>query len=83
MPRFLSLLRLGGVLCTLVFLLLISSFRPPSQAYIFPFDEHFTLAGTFGELRATHFLAGLDIKTNRQIGIPVRAIADGYVAIFL
>ena len=33
-----------------------------------------------GELRATHFHAGLDIKTNGKQGLKVHAAADGYVS---
>lgn len=54
--------------------------KPLDQvSYRFPFDQHFALSGTFGELRTNHFHAGLDIKTGGQIGIPVHAIADGYL----
>lgn len=38
------------------------------------------LSGNFGELRGTHFHAGLDIKTQQRIGLPVYAPADGYVS---
>ncbi|MFK5889359.1 MAG: M23 family metallopeptidase [Flavobacteriaceae bacterium] len=43
-------------------------------------DIPFILAGTFGELRSNHFHSALDIKTKNQEGIPVKAIADGYVS---
>lgn len=45
--------------------------RPGHQNY---------LAGTMGELRSSHFHAGLDIKTGGQTGWPVYAAADGYVS---
>ncbi|WP_421869754.1 M23 family metallopeptidase [Marinoscillum sp.] len=45
--------------------------RPGQQSY---------LAGTMGELRSSHFHAGLDIKTGGQIGWPVHAAADGYIS---
>ena len=38
------------------------------------------LSGTMGELRATHFHAGLDIKTNGKQGLKVYAAANGYVS---
>lgn len=38
------------------------------------------LSGTMGELRATHFHAGLDIKTNGKQGLKVHAAAGGYVS---
>lgn len=38
------------------------------------------LAGNFGEIRSNHFHSGLDIKTNQREGLPVYAVADGYVS---
>ena len=38
------------------------------------------LSGSMGELRSTHFHAGLDIKTNGREGLDVYAAADGYVS---
>src|SRR5450432_3033809 len=37
------------------------------------------LAGTMGELRSTHFHAGIDIRTNNMIGAPVLTAQQGYV----
>lgn len=45
-----------------------------------PVDIPIFLSGNFGELRSTHFHAGLDIKTQGEIGQKVRAVADGYVS---
>lgn len=38
------------------------------------------LSATFGELRNNAFHAGVDIKTNGEIGKKVYAVADGYVS---
>lgn len=38
------------------------------------------LAGNYGELRSSHFHAGLDIKTNQQEGLPVLAAENGYIS---
>ena len=38
------------------------------------------LTGSMGELRSNHFHAGIDIKTDFQIGLPVYCSADGYVS---
>ena len=38
------------------------------------------LAGSFGELRPSHFHSGIDFRTNQREGYPVYAIADGYVS---
>lgn len=44
-----------------------------------PFDTPLTLSGAFGELRATHFHAGLDFRMGGLSGLPVKAVADGYI----
>lgn len=38
------------------------------------------LSGNFGELRPNHFHAGFDLKTMQKEGLPVYAVADGYVS---
>lgn len=58
---------------------LLSSFHPADARYRFPFDTHKALSGTFGELRNNHFHSGIDIKTHGKTGIPVHAIADGWI----
>lgn len=45
-----------------------------------PLDIPILLAGNFGEIRSNHFHSGLDIKTNQREGLPVYAVADGYVS---
>lgn len=54
----------------------------PSGYYLFPINpgQQNYLAGSMGELRTTHFHAGIDIKTGGQIGLPVYAAADGFVS---
>lgn len=49
--------------------------------YLFPIKpgQRNYLAGTMGELRSTHFHAGLDVKTDGVSGLPIYASADGYV----
>lgn len=37
-------------------------------------------SGTFGELRATHFHAGDDYRTQQRVGLPLHAAAEGYVS---
>lgn len=50
--------------------------------YQFPIQPERTnyLAGNMGELRASHFHAGLDIKTNGVEGLDVFSAAEGYVS---
>src|SRR5690606_36020106 len=38
------------------------------------------LSGSMGEIRSSHFHAGIDIKTGGVEGLPVYAAADGYVS---
>lgn len=50
--------------------------------YTFPIKPggKVALSGTMGELRGNHFHAGLDIKTDQVVGLPVYAAADGFVS---
>lgn len=58
-----------------------SKFNPESK-YLFPIRPGTpgALAGTMGELRATHFHSGIDIRTNNEIGWPVLASKSGYIS---
>ena len=51
-----------------------------AQNYTSPLDFKLLLSGTFGELRSSHFHAGIDIKTEGVEGQNVRSIADGYIS---
>ena len=44
-----------------------------------PLNIPLIISGTFGELRANHFHAGLDIKTNGKEGYQVKSFNVGYV----
>ncbi|MCC6690779.1 MAG: M23 family metallopeptidase [Bacteroidia bacterium] len=52
----------------------------PKNYFRSPVDTTIILAGNFAELRPNHFHGGLDIKTFSREGLPVYAIADGYVS---
>jgi murein DD-endopeptidase MepM/ murein hydrolase activator NlpD len=52
----------------------------PKTDFRSPLDIPMQLSGNFGELRANHFHAGLDYKTKKVEGLPVYAVADGYVS---
>ena len=52
----------------------------PQNYFRNPLDIPIVLAGSFGELRSNHFHAGIDIKTQGREGLPVYAVADGYVS---
>lgn len=47
--------------------------------YPLPLQIEPALSGNYGELRANHFHAGLDFKTQGRTGLPVSCFADGYV----
>jgi hypothetical protein len=51
-----------------------------AQDYRSPVDIPIQLSGTFAELRGTHFHAGIDIRTQGKEGLPLRAVANGYVS---
>ncbi len=52
----------------------------PQNDFRSPVDTAITLAGNFGEIRPNHFHAGFDIRTNNREGMPIYAIADGYIS---
>jgi hypothetical protein len=48
--------------------------------FLAPLDIPLTLSGTFGELCPNHFHSGVDFRTQFNEGLPVYAIAEGYVS---
>ena len=59
--------------------MLIANILLAALTYISPVKFDVSLAGNFGEPRPNHFHGGLDIKTQREEGKPVHAVADGFV----
>ena len=59
--------------------MLIASLLLAAVTYISPVKFDVSLAGNFGEPRPNHFHGGVDIKTQKEEGKPVHAVADGYV----
>lgn len=57
-----------------------SSSNYPTNYFAAPLDIPLYLAGNFGELRANHFHAGIDIKTEGVEGKSVLASAEGFVS---
>jgi len=45
-----------------------------------PLNIAMDASGTFGELRATHFHAGDDYRTQQRVGLPLHAAAEGHVS---
>lgn len=55
--------------------------NPYPQGYFqTPMDTPLYLSAPFGSLRDNHFHSGMDIRTYEKEGLPVYAIADGYVS---
>lgn len=53
---------------------------PAPSRYINPMDIPMDLSGNFMEPRSNHFHSGLDIRTQGQEGVPVKAVADGWIS---
>ncbi|MEO4004589.1 M23 family metallopeptidase [Flavobacterium sp. CAU 1735] len=62
------------------FLCCFSQNQYPKDYFRSPLDIPLQSSGTFGELRGNHFHSGLDYKTQQRTGLPVFAVADGYVS---
>ena len=45
-----------------------------------PIDLPLILSGNFGEIRGTHFHAGIDIKTNGKEGFKIKSIDNGFLS---
>lgn len=55
--------------------------KPGSASeYILPMDIPLDLSGNFMEPRTNHFHSGLDMRTQGQEGVPIKAVADGWVS---
>jgi hypothetical protein len=50
------------------------------QAVQWPLDIEIDTSASFAEFRGFRFHAGIDLRTQRRNGLPVRAMADGYVS---
>ncbi len=55
------------------------SAQDSEKKYAWPLAINDGISSTFQEFRANHFHAGIDLRTMRRTGFPVRAIADGSV----
>jgi murein DD-endopeptidase MepM/ murein hydrolase activator NlpD len=79
-PKYFILRQLFIVLSFVTGFISFSQNKYPQNYFRSPVDIPIVLSGTFGELRSNHFHAGLDIKTQGKEGLPVFAVADGYVS---
>ena len=62
------------------FLFLTTPVRTEAQQLINPFDFPMQLSGGFGELRASHYHAGIDIRTRSSEGHAILAVLSGYIS---
>ena len=68
------------ILFFLFSLLILISLNGITQKVVPPVRHVILLSGNFGELRATHFHSGIDIRTGGVIGWPVICVKDGLLA---
>ncbi len=52
----------------------------PQGYFQSPMDTPLYLSAPFGSLRENHFHSGMDIRTYEKVGLPIYAVADGYVS---
>lgn len=64
----------------LILLLLTSILHAQERYFADPLKIPMLLSGSFAELRSNHFHSGIDIKTQGVTGLPVYAVADGFVS---
>lgn len=53
---------------------------PKHTSFISPIDFPIFLSGNYGEIRTSHFHAGIDIKTQGAIGKKIYSTEDGYIS---
>lgn len=68
------------ILFFLFSLLILIPLNGVAQEAVPPVRNTILLSGNFGELRATHFHSGIDIRTGGAVGWPVICVKDGLVA---
>lgn len=59
---------------------IVAQTKYPKDYFRAPLDIPIELSGCFGELRNNHFHSGFDIRTQQIEGLPVFAVADGYIS---
>ncbi len=52
----------------------------PAGYFASPLKINLEATGAFAEIRANHFHSGIDFKTLKKEGIPILAVADGFVS---
>ena len=59
---------------------LLENERLSAEAFDLPMRIQPNLSGNFAELRVNHFHSGIDFKTEKRLGVPIYAPADGWVS---
>jgi hypothetical protein len=59
---------------------LISQNKYPRNYFCTPINPIYIISSNFGEIRPSHFHEGMDYNTKKKTGIPIYAVADGYVS---
>lgn len=73
--------KLGLLFYTLLFTFLAQSQKKIENInFDSPVEFPMFLSGNFGEIRSTHFHAGIDIKTQGVIGKKIKASDEGYIS---
>ena len=75
--------KLSFLCCVLLALLqaeAVAQHAYPQDYFRSPLDTTLLLSAPFGQLRDNHFHSGIDIRTFEKEGLPVYAVADGWVA---
>jgi len=65
------------IFCFLFNALVLIGLSGYAQEMILPIRKPLLLSGNFGELRATHFHSGIDIRTGGVEGLPVLCVKEG------
>lgn len=65
--------------CTMLPVFAFAQYYPQTDLQA-PMDTPLYLSAPFGSLRENHFHSGMDIRTYEREGLPVYAVADGFVS---
>jgi hypothetical protein len=68
------------IVILIVFTHILSLLSAQDMNYSMPLKIPFSLTGSFGEIRTNHLHAGIDLRTNGAIGLPILTIDDGFVS---
>ncbi len=69
-----------------IFLIILVSVYPgysqkfQQDYFASPLQIALDVTGAFAEIRANHFHSGADFKTQKKVGLPILAVADGFIS---